>query len=221
VKLAAPEMTPELEAYLNSQQPASSGVLARMEAELEDNNLPGIGPAVGRFLALLLRMNRCVDVLELGTATGYSALWLAGGCTGRVTSLESDPERVRLARANIAEAALSGRIEVIEVDALAYLESEGGEFDAVFNDLLNSFPDEQTAERSFRLSLERLRPGGMLLADNALRRGEVVNPQSRGALNVVRYNQLVADDPSLESLIVPLRDGVSIARKADAALPAG
>lgn len=219
MKLEALEMTPELDGYLQSLLPPSSGVLARLEKELESNNLPAIGPAVGRLLALLLRMNRCVDVLELGTAAGYSALWLANGCSGRVLSLELDPERARLARANIAEAGLADRIEVVEADALEYLEGMAVEVDAIFNDLLNSFPDEAAAERSFRLSFKRLRPGGLLLADNALRRGEVVDPRSRGARNVARYNQLVADEPSLESVIVPLRDGVSLARKADLALP--
>jgi caffeoyl-CoA O-methyltransferase len=78
--------------------------------------------------------------------------------------------------------------------------------------LLNSFPDEATTERCFELSLARLRPGGLLLADNALRRGEVTAPSSRGARNVAHYNRLVAQHPRLESVIVPLRDGVSIAR---------
>jgi predicted O-methyltransferase YrrM len=67
-------------------------------------------------------------------------------------------------------------------------------------------------DRAFELSLERLEPGGLLVADNALRRGEVLQPDSHGARNVVRYNELIAKDGRLRGLIVPLRDGVSVAR---------
>jgi len=109
-------------------------------------------------------------------------------------------------------AGLADRVQVLEEDGVAYLEREDRRVGCVFNDLLNSFPDEATVDRCFAASLRRLRPGGLLLADNALRRGEVLHPRSTGARNVARYNALVAAEPHLESLIVPLRDGVSIAR---------
>ena len=79
--------------------------------------------------------------------------------------------------------------------------------------LLNSFPDVATVERCFALATDRLDPGGLLIADNALRRGEVVRPETRMAKNVVRWNQLVSGDERLESSLVPLRDGVMIARR--------
>jgi predicted O-methyltransferase YrrM len=187
-------------------------VLARIETEVERGEVPAIGPHVGGLLALLVRMNGCRDVLELGTATGYSAMWLARGSTGLVTTLDTDPARVARARANIAEAGLGERIEVLQEGALDYLERGGEPVDALFNDLLNSFPDEATVERCFELSLARLRPGGLLLADNALGRGRVIAAESRPARNIDRYNRLVAADPRLESVIVPIRDGLSLAR---------
>lgn len=211
-RLAGVQITPELEDYVASLVPARDAVLARMEREIEETRIPGVGPAVGQLLSLLVRMNGCRDVLELGCAIGYSAIWLARGCSGRVVTLEMDPERARQARANLAEAGLAGRVEVVEADGVAWLAAGNDRFDCVFNDLLNSFPDEATVDGCFENSLRRLRPGGMLLADNALRRGEVVAPRSRGARNVARYNELVAGEPRLESVIVPLRDGVSIAR---------
>jgi predicted O-methyltransferase YrrM len=187
-------------------------VLARIETEVERGEVPAIGPHVGGLLALLVRMNGCRDVVELGTATGYSAMWLARGSTGLVTTLDTDPARVARARANIAEAGLGERIEVLQEGALDYLERGGEPVDALFNDLLNSFPDEATVERCFELSLARLRPGGLLLADNALGRGRVIAAESRPARNIDRYNRLVAADPRLESVIVPIRDGLSLAR---------
>jgi caffeoyl-CoA O-methyltransferase len=194
--------------------PSREPVLARIEAEIEREDIPGIGPHLGLLLALLLRMNGCQDVLELGTATGYSAIWLARGSTGRVTTIETDLARAERARANVAEAGLADRVEVLQVEAMEYLEGGGGPVDAVFNDLLNSFPDEATVDRCLELSLTRLRPGGLLLADNALGRGRVITAESRQARNIDRYNQLIAADPHLESVIIPIRDGLSLARLA-------
>lgn len=211
-RLRSVQLTPELEDYIDAHLRARDPVLRRLEGEIEETNVPGIGPAVGQLVSLLLRMNGCRDVLELGTAIGYSAIWLARGCSGELVTLELDAERAERARRNLAEAGVGDRVRVVEEDGLAYLERRERQVDCIFNDLLNSFPDEATVERCFELSVRRLRPGGLLLADNALRRGEVIARSSRGARNVARYNDLVAADQRLESLIVPLRDGVSIAR---------
>jgi caffeoyl-CoA O-methyltransferase len=210
--MAPVQVTPELERYVESLLPERDPVLRRLEEEIENTAVPGIGPAVGQFVYLLLRAAACEDAIELGCAVGYSAIWLGRGCTGRVVTTELDRGRAAMARRNLADAGLADRVEVLEEDGVAYLEREDGQVGCVFNDLLNSFPDEATVDRCFAASLRRLRPGGLLLADNALRRGEVLRPRSTGARNVARYNALVAAEPRLESLIVPLRDGVSTAR---------
>jgi caffeoyl-CoA O-methyltransferase len=215
MRLDAVQVTPEIETYLEQLIPTREPVLGRIEAEVEHERVPAVGTQVGQLLSLLVRMNGCRDVLELGTATGYSAIWLARGCSGRLVTLELDPARAERARRNITEAELGHRVEVVEQEATAYLEAMAGQVDCIFNDLLNSFPDERTVDRCFQLSLERLRPGGLLLADNALRRGQVVAPDSIPARNADRYNRLVASEPRLEGLVVPLRDGVSIARLRD------
>lgn len=210
--MAPVQLTPELERYVESLLPERDPVLRRLEEEIESTGVPGVGPAVGQLLYLLLRASGCEDAIELGCAIGYSAIWLGRGCTGQVVTTELDPDRAARARRNLADAGLSERVRVLEEDGVAYLEREGRQVGCVFNDLLNSFRDEATVERCFEASVRRLRPGGLLLADNALRRGEVLHPRSTGARNVARYNALVAAEPRLESLIVPLRDGVSIAR---------
>jgi predicted O-methyltransferase YrrM len=211
-RMASVQVTPELEAYVESLLPGRDAVLRRLEEEIETTRVPGIGPAVGQLVYLLLRTAGCRDAIELGCAVGYSAIWLGRGCTGRVVTTELDPERAARARLNLDEAGLGDRVRVIEEDGVAYLERESRQVDCIFNDLLNSFPDEATVERCFAASLRRLRPGGLLLADNALRRGEVLRPRSAGAHNVARWNALVAAEPRLESVVVTVRDGVSIAR---------
>jgi predicted O-methyltransferase YrrM len=214
MRLPPIQVDARLEDYMESLLPPRDPVLERIERELEQDNVPAIGPMVGQLLCLLLRIRGAGDVLELGTAVGYSAIWLARGCSGRVVTLETDAARAARARANLAAAGLSDRVEVREEDALRYLETVSQRVDCVFNDLLNSFPDARTVERCFELSLVRLNPGGLLLADNALGRGQVVRPDSRQARNIARYNELITRTPSLESVVVPLRDGVSMARLA-------
>src|SRR5262249_14390244 len=162
--------------------------------EVSTTGIPGVGPAVGQLLYLLLRAAGCRDVIELGCAIGYSAIWLARGSTGTVVTTELDPDRAARARRNVADAGLTHRIQVLEEDGIAYLERAEQAVDCIFNDLLNSFPDESIVDRCFAVALSRLQPGGLLLADNALRRGEVLRPQSTGARNVVRWNALVASE---------------------------
>jgi caffeoyl-CoA O-methyltransferase len=210
-RLANVQITAELETYLASLLPAPDAALRRLDDEVAAAGVSSIGPAVGQLIALLVRASGCVDVIELGGAVGYSTAWLARACTGTVTTTELDPQRAAAARRSLAEAGLGHRVRVVEEDGVAHLEGDDRQVDCIFNDLLNSLPDEATVDRCFTAALRRLRPGGLLLADNALRRGEVVRPRSVGARNVARWNRLVAGEPRLESSVVPLRDGVSIA----------
>ena len=211
--LEAVPITPELESYLESLLTPRDPVLAGLEREAEEKRVPIVGPQVGTLLHVLCALLRPNLILELGCATGYSAIWLARGApNARVVTTELDPGRAARARRSFSDAGLSDRVEIVEGDALVYLARSDETFDLVFNDLLNSFADLEKAERAFELSLRHLRPGGLLVADNALRRGEVLEPASQGSRNVVRYNELVATEERLQGLIVPLRDGVSVAR---------
>ncbi|HXM56678.1 MAG TPA: O-methyltransferase, partial [Candidatus Dormibacteraeota bacterium] len=107
-RMASVQVTPELEDYVESLLPARDAVLVRMEREIATTRIPGIGPAVGQLLALLLRTAGARDAIELGAAAGYSAIWLARGCSGSVVTTERDPERAAEARRNLAEAGLAG-----------------------------------------------------------------------------------------------------------------
>ncbi|HEX6350612.1 MAG TPA: O-methyltransferase [Candidatus Dormibacteraeota bacterium] len=212
-RLAGVPVTPELEDYLESLLAPRDAVMTRLERDYESNNVPAVGPFVGALLLLLARTAGARRMLELGTATGYSAAWLLRSSPeARLVTLELDPARADEARRNLADLGLAGRAEVAERDALEYMRGDRGPYDLIFNDLLNSFPSEAVVRECFALSLERLRPGGLLIADNALRRGEVLKPNGQGAKNVVLWNRLVADDRRLDSSLIPLRDGVSVAR---------
>ncbi|OLE02068.1 MAG: hypothetical protein AUG94_01240 [Actinobacteria bacterium 13_1_20CM_4_66_15] len=188
-------------------------MLARMEEEAHSENIPIVDPHEGMLLYLLVKIAGAKRILELGTATGYSGVWLLRGTEGgSLTTFEVDHKRADRARANFADAGLGEQALVLEQDAVVGLPKIDQRFDACFIDLLNVFPSEEMTRRAFELCLERLEGGGLLMADNALRQGEVVRPKNQQARNVAHYNELVAKHPRLESVVIPIRDGVSVAR---------
>jgi caffeoyl-CoA O-methyltransferase len=207
------DVTDKLQEYLDGLVPKRDSVLARMEEEAHREDIPIVDPHEGQLLYLLVKIAGAKRILELGTATGYSGIWLLRGSNGgTLTSYEMDAERARRARANFAEAGFGDRALVLEENAKDGLEHLDARFDACFIDLLNSFRSEDITRRVVELCLERLDPGGLLMADNALRQGEVLDPGNQQARNVAYYNDLVAKHPRLESVVVPIRDGLSVAR---------
>ncbi len=207
------EVTEAVEAYMEGLVPKRDKVLARMEEEAHREGIPIVDAHEGALLSLLVRLSGAKRVLELGTATGYSGIWLLRGTDGgTLTSFEVDGKRATRARANFAEAGLAEQALVLEQDAVGGLEKLEGRFDACFIDLLNSFPSEEVTRRVVELCIERLDEGALLMADNALRQGEVVKPKNQQARNVASYNALVSRHPRLESVVIPIRDGLSVAR---------
>ena len=210
------EVTDALQEYLDDLVPPRDKVLARMEEEAHRENIPIVDPHEGALLSLLVRIAGGKRVLELGAATGYSGIWLLRGTEGgTLTTFELDPERARRARANFSDAGFGERALVIQEDAVTGLEKLEARFDVCFIDLLNSFPSEDVTRQVLDLCILHLDGGALLMADNALRQGEVVRPKNQQAKNVAYYNQLVAKHPRLESVVVPIRDGLSIARVRD------
>jgi len=210
------EVTDDLQAYLDGLVPRRDAVLARMEEEAEREGIPIVEPHEGMLLYLLVRIARAKRVLELGTATGYSGIWLLRGTGGgTLTTFEMDHDRAQRARANFAEAGLGQAAIVLEENAKDGMEKLEGRFDACFVDLLNSFKSEDITRRVLELCVERLDGGALLMADNALRQGEVIHPQNQQARNVAVYNEMVSKHPRLESVVIPIRDGLSVARVKD------
>ena len=206
-------VTDELQAYMDALVPARDAVLARMEEEARTEDIPIVETHEGALLYLLIKISGAKRVLELGTATGYSGLWMLRGTGGgTLTSFETDPKRAARARANFAAAGLGQSATVLEQDAVTALQALDARFDACFIDLLNMFPTEEVTLRVAQACLERLTAGGLLMADNALRQGEVLHAKSRQARNVAAYNEWVANHPRLESVVIPIRDGLSVAR---------
>jgi len=210
------EVTDELQDYLNGLVPERDTLLARMEDEARRESIPIVEQHEGQLLYMLVRIAGAKRVLELGAATGYSGIWLLRGTDGgTLTTFEMDPERARRARANFAEAGFGDRALVLEQNAVIGLEKLDARFDVCFIDLLNSFKSEDVTRQAVETCLEKLDAGALLMADNALRQGEVVHPSGQQAKNVAFYNEFVARHPRLESVVIPVRDGLSVARVKD------
>ncbi len=145
--------------------PKEGGILGQLEAEADDQGLPIIGPVVGRLLYLLVKTSNANSVLELGTCTGYSAIWMARALEpkgGNLVTVEWDPEMAERARGNIKEAGFSDTVEVVTGDAGGVLEKiEKESVDVAFIDV-----DKEYYIESMELTIPVLRSGGLMVFDN-------------------------------------------------------
>jgi predicted O-methyltransferase YrrM len=202
-----------LDDYLLSVLPPRDAVLARMEEEAERRGLPIVGPAVGRLLAQYARLAGARRVFELGSAIGYSTIWLARavGEEGRVFYTDGSEENAAEARRNAEAAGVAGRITFLVGDALQSLDATDGELDLVFNDV-----DKEGYPEVLRRAVPRLRVGGLLVTDNVLWNGALRLPAGEDDAETAairEFNRACYAHPDLEVAIVPLRDGVSVARR--------
>jgi predicted O-methyltransferase YrrM len=210
------DVSDSLQEYLNGLVPPRDTVLARLEDEAHREDIPIVDVHEGQLLMLLVRLQGGKRILELGTATGYSGIWLLRGTDGgTLTTFEMDHARAERARKNFQEAGFGERAVVLEENAVQGLEKLDDKYDVCFIDLLNSFRSEDITRQVFDMCMERLEPGGLLMADNALRQGEILKPKTQQDRNVLTYNELVARDARLESVVIPIRDGLSVARVKD------
>jgi caffeoyl-CoA O-methyltransferase len=209
---------PKIEDYMQTLLPTSEGVLADMEAHAERENIPIIGPMEGHFLYTLALAVKAKDILDVGTAIGYSALWLglaARRHEGRVVSIEKDPSRAAWAEAYFRQAGMSGVCAVRRGDALILMNGMEESFDLIFLDILTQFDRPDAALELLDLSIRRLRPGGILLSDNAFRSSQVLSPStsSPSTQGIAAFNQAIATHPRLTTTFIPLRDGLSLSVK--------
>ncbi len=195
---------------------------AALEAAVRESQLAGlpeiqVSPNEGKLLQLLAEMASASLILEIGTLGGYSAINLARGMAegGTLISLEIDERHAEVARKNIERAGLGRKVEIRVGDARELLAelAEGDEspFDLVFIDAdKEGYPEY--LEGSMRLS----RPGSLILADNTIRGGSVLDPRDETARATRDFNAKIASDPRLSAIVVPLIrervDGLAIAR---------
>ncbi len=206
----APILSTDIEQYLhqlNLTQSANDSVGRLMEERAEHDNFPIIGPVVGTLLELLTRSAQATRVLELGSGFGYSALFFGRGVGqgGSVTLTDTSSSLLEEARQFLAQEQNDCLFEYLQGDALELAGAIDGPFDIIFNDIDKEFyPD--VPERAVSL----LRPGGLLITDNALWNGDVLDPQDAAARGVAEYNNMMYSHSSFRTSIIPVRDGLTI-----------
>jgi predicted O-methyltransferase YrrM len=202
-----------VESYLNELLPARDAVLQEMERYAAQHNVPIVGPACGRVLHQLAHLSGARRVFEMGSAIGYSTLWLARavGPKGVVFYTDSDPENTRRAEAYLKRARVLQRVRLLTGDAIELLRSTKAEFDLIFNDV-----NKDQYPKVLRLAVPRLRVGGLFVTDNVLWSGRVARtPASNDAETraIQEFNRLLYTSPKLFTTVIPLRDGLAVSER--------
>src|SRR5262245_13667875 len=164
-----------------------------------------VSPAQGKFLMLLARAINARSVLELGTLGGYSTIWLARALAkgGRVVTIEVDPDHAKVARDNFERVGLAAMVDLRlgkGLDILPKLVAEKGQaFDLVFIDA-----DKENIPDYFTWSLKLTRPGSLIIVDNVVREGAVINAQSRdhNVRGVRRFNEMLKEEERVSAITI-------------------
>jgi caffeoyl-CoA O-methyltransferase len=179
--------------------------LAATERSLRDAGMPeiSVSPVQGQFLHLLALLCQAKNILEIGTLAGYSAIWLARAlpADGRLVTLEYEPAYAAVARKNFERAGLSDKVDLRVGKALDLLPALEGPFDMIFIDA-----DKPPYAEYFQWALRLSRPGTLIVADNVIREGQVLDAANTDekVIGVRRFNQVLADTPAVSAGILPM-----------------
>lgn len=180
------------------------------------SEIPGAGmqisPEQGQFMALLVKITGAKEVLEVGTFTGYSALAMAEALPedGRVLTLDVNPETTELAKTFWRKAGLDTQIESRLGPALENLQGLEGPYDLAFIDA-----DKTSYDDYYERILTLLKPGGLMLLDNVLWGGSVIDPEATDpdTTALMELNRKLRDDQRIDLSLLPIGDGLTLARK--------
>jgi len=189
-------------------------LLKQIPQDAERKNIPliQVSPENGKFLFMLIKMIRAKYVLEIGTLTGYSSIWMARALPedGKLITIEISPEHAAEARKNFIKSGLDNKITLMEGRAADIISSlNDRKFDFVFIDA-----DKENTINYYDAVFDMVNIGGIIATDNTLREGKVieVNPDP-GTRAINAYNRKVANDSRVISLLIPISDGLTISLK--------
>ena len=205
-----------VERYLAGLNRGGDPLLAEIAQAGVERDLPLVDAEVGALLRVLAAAIDARKILEIGTAVGYSGIWLAGAlpADGMLMTMEMDAGRAKEAQGNFDRAGLTNRVSVMLGDAQRLIAKVAGPFDLIFQD-----GDKKMYTPLLDRLVSLLRPGGLLVTDNVLWDGKVVPGFITSAADdkdtraIAEYNERVATHPALLTTVIPLRDGVSISVK--------
>ena len=200
----------KVEAYLRSLAPTTDVVQVEMERIAAERRFPIIGPLVGRLVRQVAQAVGARDVFEMGSGFGYSTLFFAQavGDGGRVVHTDTSGARTEEARDHLRRAGMMARVTFEVGDALDAITRYPGPFDVIFIDV-----EKRDYPKAFDVARVRVRPGGLIIADNTLWRGLVAEPPEtfdEDTRAMDDYNRATSTAPDFLTTIMPLRDGVSL-----------
>jgi predicted O-methyltransferase YrrM len=207
----------QIEEYIEAHTTAPDDVLQELYRHTylhEMNPRMMSGPVQGKFLQFLCQMLKPQRVLEIGTYTGYAAICIARGLPegGKLVTIEANREYEDTLRHYFDKAQVGEKIELILGDAKAVIPTLDETFDLVFIDA-----DKVSYPTYYNMVMEKVRPGGFILADNVLWDGKVLNAQTkeRDTQALIAFNDRVQNDPRVENVLLPIRDGLMMIRVAN------
>ncbi|HEY4777590.1 MAG TPA: O-methyltransferase [Candidatus Acidoferrales bacterium] len=202
----------KVEEYLADLLPKRDEVISEMERYAKKHDVPIIGPVVARMIYLVAQISGAKRIFEMGSAIGYSTIWLAraAGPEAEVYYTDGDPANAARARGYFKRAGVENSIQIMTGDAVNLIDQVPGEFDLIFIDV-----DKHQYPEALRKAVPRLRSGGLLLTDNVLWSGKVTRKSTDGRTRAIQqFNKLIYSSSELFPIIIPLRDGVAVCRKA-------
>lgn len=209
------DLTYAIEEYLEQHTTTMDAVLHELYRETHlhaMNPRMASGPVQGRFLQFLCQLMHPKKVLEIGTFTGFATICMARGMApeGMLTTIEVNEEYESIIRKYLAKAGVADRVRLIIGDAKEVIPMLEDGFDLVFIDA-----DKISYPKYYDLVMGKLNVGGILLADNVLWEGKVLNvdTKERDAKAIQAFNDIIQNDPRVENVLLPLRDGLMMVRK--------
>jgi caffeoyl-CoA O-methyltransferase len=204
-------LNPKLEKYIFNLMPKQNEVLEEMYKYGIDRDFPLIGPLCGQFLRQMAMASGAKQIFEMGSGFGYSAVWLSMGISenGKIICTDSDPANRDRANSYFKRLGIDHKIDFHVGMAQDILKKYDGPFDIIFNDV-----DKEQYPETLDIAIPRLRKSGLFITDNALWAGKVVEAGGDTyTIGVKEFNQLSFAHKDIVTMIVPLRDGMSVSVK--------
>lgn len=208
-------LDPAIDHYSTSNSAPESELLAELSRETHlKTTMPRMlsGHLQGRLLSLLSKLIHPDLILEIGTFTGYSTLCLAEGLkqNGKLITIDTNDETSAIAKKYIDKGGYAGKIELLHADATEAIPKMNVQFDLVFIDA-----DKENYSNYYSMVIGKMKPGGLIIADNVLWSGKVLQPvkaNDKETAGLMEFTKTVCGDSRVEQLLLPVRDGLMILR---------
>ncbi|AUM99833.1 methyltransferase [Clostridium botulinum] len=205
-----------MEEYIRGLIPENEGVLKELEDYAKENAVPIIHKEVANFLEFMISVKKPKKILELGTAIGYSSIFMSLSSKGEcnITTIERDDKMIEIAKNNIEKYSFKDKIKIIQGDCLEILKDLEDKYDIIFMDAGKGHYNE-----FLPYCLKLLNKDGIIIADNVLFRGMVANDELviRRKITIVKrmrkYMNMISDKDNFITSIIPMGDGIAITKR--------